>query len=51
MFPVQHTDEEVCSYCLTGHAPGWMEPEEPNWWLGRWLKRMGSKLGLFGEQD
>jgi hypothetical protein len=39
MFPVQHTDAELCSYCLTGHGPEWREHPEPDWAIGRWLMR------------
>ena len=41
MFPVQHTDEELCSYCLAGHALDWVDtsavPGELT--VGEWLRR------------
>jgi hypothetical protein len=31
--------EALCSYCLTGHGPAWIELPEPDWWFARWAKR------------
>jgi hypothetical protein len=31
--------EELCSKCLTGHEPGYVEMPEPDWRFGRWLQR------------
>ena len=30
---------ELCSWCLTGHGPNWVEYPEPDWPVGRWLKQ------------
>jgi hypothetical protein len=51
MFPVQHTDQELCSYCLTGHGPEWQEYPEPDWWGGRWLMRSRLTRWMFAGRN
>ena len=36
---------EVCSWCATGHGPGWASDwTEPGWFVGRWLNRFAHWL-------
>jgi hypothetical protein len=34
---------------LTGHSMTWQELPEPDWRFGRWLRRVGRRLHLWGE--
>ena len=38
---------EVCSWCATGHGPGWVSDfAESDWFVGRWLERNRFMLWL-----
>ncbi len=43
---VPHAEGERCSRCLTGHSDTWLDPDlgEPDWWGGRYFKRVSDAL-------
>jgi hypothetical protein len=46
---VPRNPKELCSYCLTGRGPGYVEPIEPHGAIGRWLWRRRFVHWVLGE--